>query len=426
MRVLLIIPVIAALLTTGCAVGPNYHRPAIQTPPAFRGAPDGTPAVDSIADVKWPSVFNDPQLTTLITTALTDNYDVRIAAARVLQARAQFAIQRSFLYPTVLGSANNTAQRGSSVGSIVFLPRGVNLDVDYYSTGLNFNWELDVWGRLRRLNEAARAQYLATEEGRRAVVTTLVGDLTNNYLYLREADSELDIGRRALETAQRSLDLTNIRRQGGVATSLDVRQAEQFLFTATAQIAASQRQIEQFENLLSLLAAKNPGPIVRGKAVTDFFAPPTIPPGLPSTLLERRPDIRQAEQQLIAANANIGAAKAQYFPQITLTGLLGSQSRALTNLFTRDAQNFSITPGATITRNQSIQPCAKSLTLWSLTTAPRNSVRRKNCSWLLLSIRSASQTCAIAAVLTATCKCWMPSAASSPASSIWPASAVTS
>ena len=343
----------AALLLAGCAVGPNYHRPAIQTPPNFRGAvpegsPDVTPTVDSIADVKWANVFNDPKLTSLINTALTDNYDVRIAAARILQARAQFSIQRSYLFPTIDGSAGNTAQRGSSVGSIVFLPKGVNLDVDYYSTGLNFSWEIDVWGRLRRLNEAARAQYLATQEGRRAVVTTLIGDLTNNYLFLREADSELEIGRRTLEVARRSLDLTVIRRQGGVSTSLDVRQAEQFLYTATAQIAASQRQIEQYENLLSLLAAKNPGPIERGKAITDFFAPPTIPAGLPSTLLERRPDIRQAEQQLIAANANIGAAKAQYFPQITLTGLLGSQSRALTGLFTRSAENFSIAPSATL------------------------------------------------------------------------------
>ena len=339
----------AALISAGCTVGPNYHRPAIQTPPAFRGpAPGALSATDSIADVKWPSIFNDPQLTAIITTALTDNYDVRIAAARVLQARAQFAIARSNIFPTLSGSASNTAQRGSSVGSIVFIPRGTNLDVDYTSTGFNLSWELDVWGRLRRLTEAARAQYLATEEGRHAVVTTLVGDITNNYLFLREADDELAIGRRTVEIAQRSLQLTQIRRQGGVATSLDVRQAEQFLYTAYAQIAASQRQIEQFENLLSLLAAKNPGPIPRGKAITDFFSPPTIPPGLPSDLLERRPDIRQAEQQLIAANANIGAAKAQYFPQITLTGLLGVQSRALTGLFTRPAENFSIAPNATV------------------------------------------------------------------------------
>ena len=339
--------VIAALLTTGCAVGPNYHRPAIQTPPAFRGALD-TPNTESLADAKWPALFNDPQLTALLTTALADNYDVRIAAARILQARAQLGITRSNQFPTVSGTVSDTTQRGSSIGSIIFIPRGTNLDVNYASAGFNLNWELDVWGRLRRLTEAARAQYLATEEGRRAVITTLVGDVTNNYFFLLEADSELAISRRTLEVAQRSLDLTTIRRQGGVATSLDVRQAEQFLYTATAQIAAASRNIEQFENLLSLLAAKNPGPIARSKQLTDFVVPPSVPPGLPSSLLERRPDIRRAEQTLIAANANIGAAKAQYFPQISLTGLLGVQSRALTSIFTRPAENFSITPEAAI------------------------------------------------------------------------------
>ena len=338
---------IAALLSAGCAVGPNYHRPAIQTPPAFRGATDA-PTTESLADAKWPALFNDPQLTALLTTALADNYDVRIAAARILQARAQLGIARSNLFPTVAGTVSDTTQRGSSIGSIIFIPRGTNLDVNYAATGFNLNWELDVWGRLRRLTEAARAQYLATEEGRRAVITTLVGDVTNNYFFLLEADSELAISRRTLEVAQRSLDLTTIRRQGGVATSLDVRQAEQFLYTATAQIAAANRNIEQFENLLSLLAARNPGPIARSKQLTDFAVPPSVPPGLPSSLLERRPDIRRAEQTLIAANANIGAAKAQYFPQISLTGLLGVQSRALTSLFTRPAENFSITPDAAI------------------------------------------------------------------------------
>ena len=338
----------AAILTSGCVVGPNYHRPSVQTPPAFRATTESTPDAFSIADRKWPEVFADPQLTALIGTALTDNYDVRIAAARVLETRAQYAIQRSFLFPTVSGSATDTTQRGSSVGSITFIPRGLNLDVNYLSTGFNLNWELDFWGRLRRLNEVARAQYLATVEGKRAVITTLVGDIMNNYFYLLEADSELDISRRTLEVAKRSLELTTIRREGGVATSLDVRQAEQFLYTATATIAASERQIEQFENLLSQLTAKVPGPIARTRKLTDFFTPPTIPSGLPAALLERRPDIRQAEQQLVAANANIGAAKAQYFPQIELTGLLGVQSRALTSLFTKPAENFSIAPSGTV------------------------------------------------------------------------------
>ncbi len=330
-----------ALLLAGCAVGPNYRRPAVQAPAQFRGAP---PSVDSIADTKWPALFNDAPLTQLIDTALRDNYDLRIAAARVLEARAQFAIARSNLFPTVNANGSFTAQKGSSVGSIIFIPKGTNLDVSYTGAGFNLNWELDVWGRLRRLTETARAQYLATEEGRRAVITTLIGDVTNNYFYLREADLELEIALKTRDVAERSLNLTTIRRQGGVATSLDVRQAEQFLYTATSQIAADHRQIEQSENLLSLLAARNPGPMVRGKALTDFTTPAIVPAGLPATLLERRPDIREAEQQLIAANANIGAAKALYFPQITLTGLLGVQSRALSSLFTGPARNFNISP----------------------------------------------------------------------------------
>jgi len=330
-----------AVLLSGCAVGPNYHRPAVQAPAQFRGGPVSP---DSIADTKWPALFNDPPLTELVNTALRDNYDLRIAAARVLEARAQFAIARSNLFPTVDATGSFTAQKGSSVGSIIFVPKGTNLDVSYTSAGFNLNWELDIWGRLRRLTENARAQYLATEEGRRAVITTLIGDVTNNYFYLREADLELEIAVKTRDVAERSLNLTTIRRQGGVATSLDVRQAEQFLYTATSQIAADHRQIEQSENLISLLAARNPGPVARGKALTDFSTPAIVPAGLPSALLERRPDIRGAEQQLIAANANIGAAKALYFPQITLTGLLGVQSRALSSLFTGPARNFSISP----------------------------------------------------------------------------------
>lgn len=347
MRVHLLI--VLTLFFTGCAVGPNYRRPAVQSPAQFRGTPDATPASEqSIADTKWPALFNDAALTELINATLRENYDLRIAAARVVQARAQFGIVRSNLFPTVSGAGSFTAQKGSSVGSFSFIPSGTNLDVSYSSAGFNLNWELDVWGRLRRLNEQARAQYLATEEGRRAVITTLVGDVTTNYFFLREADLELEIALRTRDVAQQSLNLTTIRRAGGVATSLDVHQAEQFLYTATSQIAADHRQIEESENLLSLLAARNPGPIVRGKALTDFAIPGMVPAGLPSALLERRPDIRQSEQQLIAANANIGVAKAAYFPEISLTGLLGVQSRALTSLFTGPARNFSISPGITV------------------------------------------------------------------------------
>lgn len=333
-----------ALMLTGCAVGPNYQRPAVTPPPQFRAATD---AQGSLGDTKWSDVFQDDKLKDLITLALAENFDIQIASARVLQARARYGISRADLFPTLTGSASFTSQRQSSIGSITFIPPGLDLSSSFTQAGFNLNWEVDLWGRIRRLNESARAQYLASEEAYRGVKTTLVGDVSAGYFNLREADLELEIAKRTKEVAERSLQLTTVRRDRGVATSLDVYQSQQFLYTATSQIAAAERQIEQDENLLSLLIAKDPQSIPRGKALTDFQTPPEIPAGLPSALLERRPDIRQAEQTLIAANANIGAAKALYFPQITLTGLLGVQSRQLTNLFTGPARDFAIVPQAT-------------------------------------------------------------------------------
>lgn len=338
---------ISAVFMAGCAVGPNYKRPVIVPPAQFRGAPD-PPCATSLADTKWFDLFHDEQLSDLIKIALSQNYDIRIASARVLEARAQLGIRRSQIFPTVNGSASFTSSRQSSVGSITFIPKGTDLSSSFYQAGFTLGWELDVWGRIRRLTEAARAQYLATEEARHAVVTTLISDVSANYFNLREADLELAIANQTLEDARNGLRLTTARLRGGAATGIDVRQAEQFLYTATSQIAATERQIEQSENLLSLLLARNPQAIVRGKALTDLTAPPEIPAGLPSALLERRPDIRQAEQYLIAANANIGAAKAQYFPQIDLTGLLGAQSRGLTSLFTGPARDWNFSPGITI------------------------------------------------------------------------------
>jgi NodT family efflux transporter outer membrane factor (OMF) lipoprotein len=339
---------VGALFITGCAVGPNYHRPAVQSPAQFRGAPDVPATAPSLADTKWFDLFHDDKLTDLVGVALAQNYDLRIASARVLEARAQLGITRSQIFPTVNGTASYNWIRPSSVGSSTFIPKGTNLSAGYHQAGFTLGWELDVWGRIRRLTEAARAQYFATEEGRRAVVTTLVADVSTNYFDLREEDLELAIANRALEDARNGLRLTTLRQQGGMATALDVRQAEQFLYTATSQIAATQRQIEQSENLLSLLLARNPQGVPRGKTLDDLTAPPEIPAGMPSALLERRPDIRQAEQYLIAANANIGAAKALYFPQIDLTGLLGAQSRALTALFTGPARDWSFSPGLTV------------------------------------------------------------------------------
>ncbi len=336
----------SAFLLAGCAVGPNYQRPQVPSPPQFRDTP--APGPESIADTKWFDLFHDEQLTGLVKKALAQNYDLQIASARVLEARAQLGITRAKGFPEVDGNLSFNAVKPTSDGATTFIKPGTNLDSSYTQGGFTLSWELDVWGRIRRLNEAARAQYLATEEARKGVITTLISDVTSNYFNLREADLEVSIAEKTKAIAENSLRLTTVRRTGGVATSLDVRQSEQLLYSATSQIAAAKRQTEQTENLLSLLVAQNPQAIQRGKELTAITNPPAVPAGLPSALLERRPDIRQAEQNLIAANANIGAAKAQYFPQITLTGLLGTQSRQLMNLFTANARNFNIAPGFTV------------------------------------------------------------------------------
>ncbi|WP_080508107.1 multidrug efflux RND transporter permease subunit [Bryobacter aggregatus] len=332
---------------SSCAVGPNYKRPDLPAPPQFR-ADNGPVATESIADRKWSTLFEDEVLTELVDTALKQNYDVRIAAERVLQARAQLTAQQANLYPNVTASGNLSANRISQIGQNRFLPRGTNLDVTYTQAGFALSWELDVWGRLRRLNEAARAQYLSTEEARRAVISSLVADVTDAYLSLRELDTELEISKKTKEIAENGLRLTNVRLERGVSTGLDVQQAEQLFRTATSQIVANERAIEQQENALSILLGKNPGPVKRGKRLSELNGPEKIPPGLPSDLLARRPDIRQAEQVLIAANARIGAARAEYFPQITLTGLLGAQARPLLDLFTGAARQWNAAPTATI------------------------------------------------------------------------------
>jgi multidrug efflux system outer membrane protein len=341
------IAILAAVALSSCAVGPNYKKPVVTAPTQFRGAE--TPAAnDSIGDLHWNQVFTDGALRGLVEEALRNNYDLGIAATRVLEARAQFGISRSDLLPTLDATGQFTANRNSSVGQFVFVPKGANLDASYTQAGFRLGWELDVWGRIRRLNEAARAQYLASEEARHAVMTTLIGDVASGYYALRELDLELAIAQKTRDAAQRSLDLVQLRRDQGAATALDVRQAEQLLYTATAQIASTERAIAQTENGISLLLGRNPGEVARGLELEQQPRPPQVPAGLPSDLLERRPDIRQAERELIAANAIIGAAKAQYFPQITLTSFLGGQSRALTDLFTGPARSWTLAPTATL------------------------------------------------------------------------------
>jgi outer membrane protein, multidrug efflux system len=324
----------AFLFISGCAVGPNYKKPVVNTPPTYRGLTPEEAAksdVKSIADEKWWEVFHDEELQKLIRIALQQNYDVRLAATRILEAQASLGITRADQFPTVSAQAQALNIRTSQQK---LLPA---LDTSTNRVGLNLDWELDFWGKFRRATEAARANLVASEWARREVITELIENLTSGYFRLRALDLQLEISRRALASRQDSLRLTQLLAQGGSTSLLDVRQAEQLVFTASSEIPSLEQQIEQQENAISILLGNNPGPIPRGRKLTEQERPPTVPAGLPSSLLERRPDIRQGEEQLIAANAEIGVAKAAYFPQISLTGSSGYQSSALTNLFSGPA-----------------------------------------------------------------------------------------
>src|SRR6266853_969388 len=342
-----IAPTLIAFLLTGCAVGPNYHRPSIQAPDSFR-APAPMPANDptSLADLKWWEVFKDEKLQELERTALVQNYDLRDAVARVEAARANLGITRSNQFPNLDAGADISTTRISRNGQTP-LPASFVPSQNRTFGGATLNllsFELDIWGRLRRATEAARANLLSEEENRKAVMTTLVSEVASAYLSLRALDYQLEISQRTLATRQDSLGLVKNRQAGGVATLLDLRQSEQLVYTAAETIPTLQQQIEQTENQISLLLGKNPGEIVRGRSLTEQEMPPEVPAGLPSALLERRPDIRAAEQNLIAANAQIGVAKAAYFPQISLSGLIGGQSTQLSSLFSGTNSAWSFVP----------------------------------------------------------------------------------
>jgi multidrug efflux system outer membrane protein len=333
-------------LLAGCTVGPKYRKPAVKTPDVFRGSldPASSPDPASLADLKWFEVFKDKQLQELVRAALVENYDLRDAVARVAAARASLGITHSDQFPSVGPSASITTLRRSSSGAFPLAP-GIAQNRTFGTVLLNLlSFEVDVWGRLRRATEAARADLLATEESRKAVITTLVSDVASNYFNLLELDRELEIAKRTLATRQESLRLIRVRQEGGVATMLDVRQAEQLVYTATETIPDIERLIEQQENEISLLLGKSPGPVVRGSSLTDQEQPASVPPGLPSSLLERRPDIRAAEQNLIGANANIGVAQAAYFPRISLTAFLGGESNQLSTLFKGPTRVWQFVP----------------------------------------------------------------------------------
>jgi multidrug efflux system outer membrane protein len=342
--------ILLALFLAGCTVGPNYRRPAVQVPENFRAPEPLAPAeAQSLADLKWFEVFKDDRLQALIRTALAENYDLRTAVANVEAARANLGITRSNQYPNVGASGDMQFTRLSRDGAFPLSPSFVpSQNRNWGEASLNLlSFEVDIWGRLRRATEAARANLLSADENRKAVITTLVASVATDYFTLRELDNELDISRGTLNTRQQSLELIQSRQGGGVATLLDIRQGEQLVDTASETIPALQQQIEQTENQINLLLARNPAGIVRGRSLTEQEFPPEVPAGLPSALLERRPDIVAAEQNLIAANANIGVAKAAYFPQISLSGFLGGQSTQLASLFNGPHSAWSFVPQVT-------------------------------------------------------------------------------
>ena len=319
----------------GCAVGPRYKRPSVPVPERFYGDERAAEA-RSLADVAWWDVFDDPVLKGLVEEALRSGFDARLAAARVEEARALFGVARSELFPSVDYEARWQRSRADQTVN----PSGEART--RWTVDAAFSWEVDLWGRLRRLTEAARAQYLATEEGRRGVLLSLVSDVAIAYLDLRELDLELEIARSTTAAFQDTYDLFNRRLEGGTASGLETARAAASLAQVAAEIPEIERAIVARENQINFLLGRNPQPIARGGP--PMALPPDVPAGLPSTLLERRPDIRQAEQFLIAANAGVGAARADFFPRLSLTGLFGNVSAELGQLFSQ-GKTWSIGSG---------------------------------------------------------------------------------
>jgi outer membrane protein, multidrug efflux system len=313
MKIGLMVATLASAFLNACMVGPKYHRPSVQTPAAFRDLAANSQLqaqTASFADLPWWQVFHDPQLQELVRTALKQNYDLQLATERINAARAQLAVTRSSLFPQVQSNANfNGGKEGNFQSKYNFL-----------TLAGDAVFQLDFFGRLRRANEASRAELLATEAARQTVVLTLVSDIATDYFTLLQLDLQLKITRQTVVTQTDSVKLTNLRLEHGVATKLDVLQAQQVFDTANAQIPDLERQIAQEENAIGILLGNFPEDVPRGLPLVEQGLPPEVPPGLPSSIIERRPDIREAEQLLVATNAEIGVAKAQFFPQIALTG----------------------------------------------------------------------------------------------------------
>ena len=339
------IAVLAATATlAGCAVGPDYKRPTLTPPDTFRGQTQ--PDAKSLADLPWWDVFDDPALRGLIQEAIAGNYNLRIAAARVAQARAQAGIARAAYFPMIgyQGNVQRSKEFEAFLGiSGDQIPNGGASNL--FLGALTASWEIDVWGQIRRSNEAALAQLLATEDGQRAIFLSLVSDVAQNYFDLVELDQRLEISRQSTQAYQGIYDLFRDRLEYGVVSQLQTSRAEGSLASAAATIPEVQAQIAAKENQISTLLGRNPGPIPRGTPLFSQKAVPTVPTGLPSELLERRPDLRKAEQQLVAANAQIGVAKADFFPKLSLTGFLGKASPELSMITAGSSTIWAIAAG---------------------------------------------------------------------------------
>ena len=331
--------ILLVLSVSACKVGPNYKRPATTVPGQYRGlAPDASQQSQgsAIADTPWASVYQDEILQGLIKEALTNNYDIRIAATRVLQANANVGIVRANQFPTLNGSGSIINERNSLT----------NLTSDksptFDSLALSLNYIVDFWGQYRRATESARATLLATQYGQEVVRVSLIDSVATNYFALRQFDDQLQFSRKSVEADNEILKLNEIKFKGGESAITDVYQAQTLLQQAEAQVISTQQAIEQTENNISILLGRNPGPIARGLTITEQPHLPDVPTGLPAALLERRPDVRRAEEILVAANANVGVAKAAFFPQISLTGTFGAQSTALTSFLQGPATFWAV------------------------------------------------------------------------------------
>lgn len=339
-------------ILAGCALGLDYERPVVDDPEAFRAQLDSGVDKVSLADLGWWDLFQDARLKTLIRSALIENKDLRLAVSRVREARAQFGATQADQFPQIDG--NTSLQRNQTSGAVARqfgIQGGGNREgptTNQFKATVDLSFEIDLWGKVRRATEAARAELLGQEWAKRTVVLTLVSDMAQAYFDLQELDVELEIAKLTLKTRQESVDIIRLRKLMGQSSTLDIRRADQEVARAQAVIPNLERQIGQKENQLSILIGWNPTTIVRGSSLRDQTLPPNVPAGLPSALLERRPDIQQAEQQLVAANAKIGVAKAAFFPQISLTGNFGAQSLEFSDLFIGSSRIWVLGPSITV------------------------------------------------------------------------------